>query len=59
MKVNTHIIKSRKVCNGIDGLSAGIGYGTYILGFRFQKDNIRLMLIWWHICIHIKKYDNE
>lgn len=46
-------IRSKYVCNDFDnGFTAQVGYKHYKLGFLFNKNGIRLKLIWWHYCKH-------
>lgn len=52
-------IRSKYVCNDFDnGFTAQVGYKHYKLGFLFNKDGVRLKLIWWHYCKHFR-YDKQ
>ncbi len=47
-----HVIKSEIICRGDDLFTAHLGYGNYDLGIQVHKWGcLRIMLIWWHICI--------
>jgi len=46
------IIKSEKVCKNNDKFILHIGISHYDLGFQVHEWGLRIMLIWWHICIH-------
>lgn len=48
------IIKSWKVEKHNDVFIIHIGYKHYDLGFQIHTWGIRLMLIWWHVCIHFE-----
>jgi len=52
--MDAHLIKSVTVCknNGIFIIHIGISH--YDLGIQVHNWGIRIMLIWWHLCIHVK-----
>ena len=49
-----NILKSKTVCLNSGRFMINIGFSHYNLGVNFHTWGIRLMLIWWHICIHFK-----
>jgi hypothetical protein len=53
MKMDTHILKSSFVCHNSERFLFIIGFKHYNFGIQIHKWGIRLMLIWWHICIHL------
>jgi hypothetical protein len=46
------IIKSKIVCKDNDVFLIHVGFKNYDLGFQVQSWGLRIMLIWWHLCIH-------
>ena len=46
------IIKSQKVYKYNDIFILHIGFKNYDLGIQLHNWGIRIMLIFWHICIH-------
>jgi len=48
------IIKSEVVCNNNELFVIHIGYKDYDLGFQIHDWGIRIMAIWWHLCIRFK-----
>ena len=49
-KMNTHFLKSGIVCGFNNEFSFQIGFKHYNFGLIVEKNHVRLMLIWWHIC---------
>ena len=47
-------IKSITVCKNNGKFIIHIGYKHYDLGLQIHDWGIRIMLIWWHLCIHFK-----
>jgi hypothetical protein len=45
-------IKSSRVCKDNGLFILHIGYKHYDLGFQVHDWGLRIMLIWWHYCIH-------
>ena len=48
------ILKSWRVGKNNDLFILHVGYKQYDLGIQIHGWGVRLMLIWWHICIHFK-----
>jgi hypothetical protein len=48
-------IKSKHVIKNNDIFIIHIGYKHYDLGLQVHSWGLRIMLIWWHYCIKIKK----
>lgn len=46
------IIKSKNVFSDNDIFLIHVGYKHYDLGFQVHSWGVRVMLIWWHFCIH-------
>lgn len=42
------------VCNNNTKFIMGIGAGYYYLGIEVHDWGLRIMLIWWHICVHAR-----
>lgn len=49
-----NILKSKTVYMSSEYFMLMIGFKHYNLGIQFQDHGIRLMLIWWHVCIHYR-----
>ena len=45
-------IKSKSVCKNNDVFILHVGFSHYDVGVQIHKWGIRVMLIWWHTCIH-------
>jgi hypothetical protein len=51
-KIRIGVIKSSYVCSNSEIFLLMIGHKHFNLGFQIQDSNFRIMLIWWHICLH-------
>ena len=49
--MGVNILKSYLVCGLNHKFTIQIGFGVYNLGLIIEKKHIRIMLIWWHICL--------
>lgn len=47
-------IKSKRVWENYGIASIGVGYKHYKIGVEIQGWGIRIMLVFWHLCIHYK-----
>ena len=50
--LSVSLIRSKEVGNGFDGWHLSIGYRWRCIGIAFHPWGYRIMLIWWHLCIH-------
>ena len=48
------ILKSKSVSHDSEKFLLMIGHKQYNLGFQIQHSFVRVMFIWWHICINFK-----
>jgi hypothetical protein len=46
-------IESRYVCSDSHKFTINVGYKHYVLGIIIYDWGVRIMLIWWHLCIYI------
>ena len=46
------IIKSKNVTKDNDIFLLHLGFKHYDFGIQIHKWGIRIMLVWWHLCIH-------
>lgn len=56
--MNIHILKSREICQTSEEFLFVVGRKHWNLGIQVHEWGTRIMLIWWHICIH-KKPKNQ
>jgi hypothetical protein len=47
-----NLIKSKSVCKDNDVFLLHVGIKHYDLGLQVHSWGLRIMLIWWHLCIH-------
>ena len=47
-------VKSKNVTKDNDVFIIHIGYKHYDLGIQIHTCGVRVMLIWWHYCLHLK-----
>jgi hypothetical protein len=47
-------VKSKNVTKDNDVFIIHIGYKHYDLGIQIHTWGVRVMLIWWHYCLHLK-----
>lgn len=47
-----HVLKSKIINYDSELFMMAIGTSHLNLGFQVNYWGIRLMLIWWHVCIH-------
>lgn len=50
--MKTAIIKKDYVNRNNEVFIIHLGYKQYDLGIQVHNWGIRIMLIWWHLCIH-------
>ena len=50
--MKTAIVKSKYVNKDNGILIIHVGYNHYDLGIQLHNWGFRIMLIWWHLCIH-------
>ena len=50
--MNIHILRSYQVGKDNSKFIFHIGFKWYDLGFQVHKWGLRIMLVWWHICIY-------
>lgn len=51
MKIST--IRAKSVCRDNGEFIIHAGVGIYDIGFQIHGWGLRVMLIYWHVCIHI------
>lgn len=54
--IDIGITSSKMVCFYTDYFSLIIGSGQWNLGLVIEKHYVRIMLIWWHVCISTWRY---
>lgn len=52
------LVDSRYICANSNRFRAVIGWGAYGLGVQVEEWGVRLLLGWWHICLHLKEYED-
>lgn len=50
------VIRTGYVCSSSNRFKASIGFGQYSLGIQAEAWGVRVLLIWRHVCIHLKEY---
>lgn len=51
--MNISTIRAKSVCRDNGKFIIHAGFGIYDVGFQIHEWGFRVMLIWWHVCVHI------
>jgi len=52
------VTKTKYVCSNGNRFRLVVGFGQYSLGVQIEEWGLRLLLIWRHVCIHLKDYED-
>jgi len=47
------------ICGFDELFAVDIGYKSYRIGFKTYRWGYRLMLLWWHVCWHLKSVERK